>query len=106
VRGLKVEPLSSPRGFRLSGELDLFTVDAARAALETELHGTLVLDLTSLEFIDDSGLGLLVGTYKRLRKEEGSLVLRNPSDHVLRVLEVTGIGGLPGLVVEPPPESP
>jgi anti-anti-sigma factor len=97
---LRIEPLVAERGFRLSGDLDLYTVNAARAALEPELHGTLVLDLAALEFFDDSGLGLLVGTYKRLRQQDGSLILRNPTGHVLRVLDITGIAELPGLVVE------
>jgi anti-anti-sigma factor len=51
--------------------------------------------------MDDSGLGLLVGALRRIRRQGGSLVLRNPSAHVLRVLEVTGIAEVPGLTIEP-----
>jgi anti-anti-sigma factor len=98
--GLRIEPLAAESGFRLSGELDLYTVDLVREALEPDLHGTLVFDLSSLEFIDDTGLGFLIGTFKRLRREGGSLVLRNPHGHVLRVLQVTGIDSVPGLVIE------
>jgi stage II sporulation protein AA (anti-sigma F factor antagonist) len=99
--GCRVEPLESERGFRLSGELDLVSVDAVRSALEPELHVRLVLDLAGLEFIDDSGLGLLVGTFKRLREQGGSLVLRNPRPEIRRVLEMTGVARLPGFAVEP-----
>ena len=98
--GCQVEPLESERGFRLSGELDLFTVEAVREAIEPVLHGTLVLDLATLEFIDDSGLGLLVGTFKRLRDGGGYLVLRNPHENILRVLDITGLSKLPNLRIE------
>ena len=100
MAGLVIEPLTSVRGFRLSGELDLFTVDAARAALDPELHGTLVLDLAELEFIDDSGLGLVVRVFKRLKEQDGSLVIRNPRGPVLRVFEITGLAQFPGLTIE------
>jgi anti-sigma B factor antagonist len=95
-----IEPLESERGFRLSGDLDLYSVETVREALGPELHGTLVLDLAGLEFIDDSGLGLLVGSLKRLRQQGGALVLRNPTAQIRRVLEVTGVEKIPGLTIE------
>ena len=98
----RIEPLHSERGFRLSGDLDMYSVEAARTALEPELHGRLVLDLAAVGFIDDSGLGLLVGTLRRLGQQGGSLVLRNPSAPILRVLQMTGLEKVPGLTVESP----
>jgi anti-anti-sigma factor len=97
----RVEPLESERGFRLSGELDLFNAEAVKEVLAPELHGTLVLDMAGVTFIDDSGLGMLVGTLKRLTREGGSLVIRNPSAQIRRVLEITGIERVPGLTIEP-----
>ena len=85
----------------MSGDLDLFNVDVLRDALMPERHGTLVLDLSGVEFIDDSGLGLLVGTYKHLRESGGTLVLRDMQEPIRRVFEVTGIEKLPGLEIEP-----
>jgi anti-anti-sigma factor len=96
----RVDALESERGFRLSGELDLFCVEQVREALAPELHGTLVLDMAGVTFIDDSGLGMLVGTLKRLTREGGSLVVRNPSEQVRRVLEITGVERIEGLTIE------
>jgi stage II sporulation protein AA (anti-sigma F factor antagonist) len=93
----EVEPLDSEHGFRLSGELDIYRAQAVREALESELHGTLVLDMAGVTFIDESGLALLISTVKRLHRQGGSLVLRNPSDQIMRVLEMTGLAKLPGL---------
>ena len=87
----RIERLESERGFRLSGNLDVYSVEAVREALAPELHGTLVLDIAAVEFMDDSGLGLLVGFVRRLSQQGGSLVLRNPTDQIRRVFEVTGL---------------
>lgn len=95
-----IERLESGRGFRLSGDLDVYSVDAVRQALAPELHGMLVLDISALEFMDDSGLGLVVGMVKRLGQQGGSLVLRNPTDQIRRVFEVTGLDQVPGLTIE------
>ena len=97
----EIEPLESERGFRLSGDLDLYTVEAVREVLLPELHGTLVLDVGGVGFMDDSGLGLLVGSIKRLRQGGGTLVLRNPTPDIRRILEMTGIERVPGLTIEP-----
>jgi anti-sigma B factor antagonist len=78
----------------------MYSVEAVREVLEPELHGTLVLDMAGVEFIDESGLALLVAALKRLRQQGGSLVLRNPSDPLSRALDVTGIVKLPDLNLE------
>lgn len=98
---LEIEPLASDRGFRLVGAIDVFTTDALSAALEPELHGTLVLDLAAVDYTDDSGLGLLIRTARRLCEQEGCLVLRNAHGNVQRVLEVTGMAQIPCLRIEP-----
>jgi anti-sigma B factor antagonist len=94
---LEIETLGSERGFRLSGALDICSADVLREALEPELHGTLVLDLSAVEFIDDSGLGILLRAHRRLSDRGGSLVVRNPRGPVLRVFGVTGLAGVLGL---------
>ena len=52
------------------------------------------IDLGSVEFIDSSGLGVLVGSLRRLREDGGDLVLRAASPAVTRILELTGLDGL------------
>jgi anti-sigma B factor antagonist len=97
----RIEPLEAGRGFRLSGDLDIHGAHAVREALEPELHGSLVLDLSAVDFIDESGLATLLRTHKRLHDQGGSLVLRSPRGRVLKVLELTGVAELPGLTIEP-----
>lgn len=78
----------------------MVTADSVRKTVKPELHGTLVLDLADVEFMDDSGLGFLVATIKRLGESDGSLVLRNVRPQILRTLEITGLAKLPGLAIE------
>jgi anti-sigma B factor antagonist len=44
-----------------------------------------------MTFIDSTGLGVIVGTLKRLREGGGDLVLRSPSRSTRKVLEITGL---------------
>jgi len=79
----------------LSGELDAATARDVRESL-TELIATapgtvVVLDLHELEFIDSTGLGLLVGAQKQARDAGRDLVLGSPRRPVYRALEVAGL---------------
>jgi len=98
--GCRVVPLGSERGFRLNGELDLYNVQEVKEALVPEARGTLVLDLAGLTFMDDDGLGLLIGIFTRLRGQGGSLVLRNPRSEIMRLFDITGIARIPDLRIE------
>ncbi len=76
----------------LKGELDV----SSSAALEEELQrvngaSVIVLDLTDLEFIDSTGLGVLVKTHQRLREEGDQLAIVEGSGQVKRLLELTGL---------------
>jgi anti-sigma B factor antagonist len=73
-----------------SGELDLAARDALREAL-TPLHGTVVVDLEQVTFLDSSCIGVLAGAGQRLREQGGELRMRNPADVPRRALEITGL---------------
>lgn len=78
----------------LSGDLDFHTARRLREKL-LELHAAgvtkVVLDMASLDFIDSSGLSVLVAGLKRLRNSEGSLSLTAVPEQTRRVLEVSGL---------------
>ena len=76
------------------GELDVYTAPQLRARLHDLVDAgvsTVTLDLADLAFIDSSGLGVIVGTLKRLRERDGNLVLRSPSRATSKVLDITGL---------------
>jgi anti-sigma B factor antagonist len=78
----------------LHGELDLGSAPALAQALaeieNSSLRG-LVIDLSGLEFMDSTGLALIVGAHRDARESGRRLRFRRGSRQVQRLLEMTGI---------------
>jgi len=80
------------------GEIDLDTVPRLRDAVDAAIAGgsnRLVFDLSQVEFMDSSGISLILAT----RSAGTDIVLRNPTHAVLRLIEATGLTDV--LQVEP-----
>lgn len=75
----------------LAGELDGATAGAIREELFEliEPGRELVLDLAGLEFLDSSGLGVLVLALTKARAVEGHVVVANPTARVYRLIETS-----------------
>ncbi len=54
----------------------------------------LVIDLSEANFIDSTGIGVLVGALKRLRDVDGSLAVVCPDDAMRNIFEVVGLEGV------------
>ena len=79
---------------RVDGDLDCYTAPQLRSALLALVEdGTreVTLDVGGTQFMDSTGLSVLVGGLKRLRESGGNLVLKAPSPATLRLFEVTGL---------------
>jgi anti-sigma B factor antagonist len=78
----------------LAGELDLYSADAFRTALDEALEEgatRLAIDLTSVDFIDSVALGVLANAMKRLRTAGGGLAVVTGNPQIVRVFEITGL---------------
>ena len=77
------------------GEIDAHTAPRVRAAGEALLadHGSLRFDLSGVEFIDSSGLGVLVALTSSARGTGGDVTLMAPSKPVVRLLQISGLDG-------------
>jgi anti-anti-sigma factor len=86
-----VEPLEDGRLIRARGELDMSSVDALRGPLAAarDAGATTVVDMSGVEFIDSSGLHLILDAALDAETDGSALSFR-PSRQVLRILEVTG----------------
>jgi anti-anti-sigma factor len=76
----------------LSGRLDVHAAADARNELAGAVDagtGELVLDLTALEGVDPTGLGVLVGAHRRAGRLGRTLVLRDTPPSVARLLRRT-----------------
>jgi len=79
----------------IRGELDAYTAPAVEEQIGTLIGGgirRIVLEMSETSFLDSSGLRAILTTNRRLASDEGTLVLRAPSEPVTRLLEITGLG--------------
>jgi anti-sigma B factor antagonist len=92
-------------GIQVSGDIDAHSVVELAEHLEPLPGGAgdIVVDLSGVEFVDSSGLRVLVATHQRAERDERRLVLRNPSRPVLRLLAISGLSHY--LHVDPPVEA-
>jgi anti-sigma B factor antagonist len=82
----------SAQALELSGELDAASAPALRerlAEVATRGSGPLVIDLSSLDFIDSTGLSALLNAKRRLTRRGRGFAIVCPPGHVRRILEVT-----------------
>ena len=92
---------------RLSGELDLGSVPEVRRAIRALIDEGLVnfiINLTLLDFIDSSGLGVLVGGLARVREKQGEIKIVCANRRILRVFEMTRLTQL--FEIYPDEETP
>lgn len=76
------------------GEVDYATGPALREKLtDVMLSGAVnvVVDLAEVDFMESTGLGVLIGGRRRALALDGSLSLARPQEHVLKVFTITGL---------------
>ncbi|MBR2431798.1 MAG: anti-sigma factor antagonist [Clostridia bacterium] len=83
------------RGVSLSGEVDHHGAVGVRSDIDELIFEKrpkkLVLDLSSVSFMDSSGLGLIMGRYSLMKDLGGKLLLKDPPSAVMRILSLAGI---------------
>ena len=81
--------------FRLYGEIDHHSATQIRVKMDErilmEQPGKVILDLSAIEFMDSSGLGLIMGRYAVMQKLGGELSLLNPHRRIVQILEMAGL---------------
>jgi anti-sigma B factor antagonist len=78
----------------LEGEVDVYTAPQLKQTMIDLLEQgarRIIVDLTNVEYLDSTALGVLIGGLKRLREADGNLVLICPSARIKRVFEITGL---------------
>ena len=78
----------------VGGEIDVYTAPKLRDKI-TELVAAgvydIVIDMEEVEFLDSTGLGVLVGGLKKVRAHDGSLQLVCNQDRLLKIFRITGL---------------
>ncbi|PKM80119.1 MAG: anti-sigma F factor antagonist [Firmicutes bacterium HGW-Firmicutes-14] len=85
---------------RVCGELDMVVADEFRREVDTMMEknssDNIVLNLGGVNFIDSSGLGVILGRYKRITMRGGKMAVVGAPGQVKRILELSGILGIAG----------
>ena len=80
---------------RLGGELDMNTAAMVRQAIDLEIEKrgirTVILNLQDVQFVDSSGLGVIIGRYKKLLPLGGKLKITNVPPHIFKIMELSGL---------------
>jgi anti-sigma B factor antagonist len=94
------EPLDGGNAINVAGELDQATVPELQRVLGDALerqNGAVFVDLSDCEFIDSTGLSLLVQAQRTLNENERGFAICCPKADVKRLLQLTGIDEAVGM---------
>jgi anti-sigma B factor antagonist len=51
----------------------------------------LALNMSRVQFIDSTGLGIIIHCYNRIRSASGEFILINPNDHIMNIIEMLSL---------------
>jgi anti-sigma B factor antagonist len=78
----------------VGGEIDVYSAPRLRERLLDLVEGgsyQLIVDMEAVEFLDSTGLGVLVGGLKRVRAHDGWIDLVCTQSRMLRIFRITGL---------------
>ena len=83
----------------LYGELDEYSAQKTKTLLDGLINDNLnsslvVFDLSGLTFMDSTGIGLLIGRYKKLKQFDIPCFISGASVNIERVIELAGLYGI------------
>src|ERR687894_1146099 len=92
--GIDVRKSNAHAIVAVKGEIDVYTAPKLREKLiELVSEGSynVVVNLEGVDFLDSTGLGVLVGALKRVKAHQGSLALVCTQDKILKIFKITGL---------------
>lgn len=75
-------------------EIEVYNAAELKEELMSILDGThsnIIINLENVEYIDSSGLGVLVSTLKRVNIDSGKLILMSPKSAIKQILDLTSL---------------
>ena len=80
---------------KLDGELDHHMAEKVRAEVDDKMRSTnavnIIFDFSELLFMDSSGIGVIMGRYKKARTLGGKVIVYGVNAAVLRLMEMSGL---------------
>ena len=79
----------------LCGELDEHTSSYTREEMDKAfgngIFKQIIIDLSELVFMDSTGIGVLIGRYKKMKDRHIPIYICNPSSHAEKIFKMTGL---------------
>ena len=79
----------------LYGELDDHSASYTKETLDDAFAGNdfsqIIIDLSELQFMDSTGIGVLIGRYKKMRVKNIPIYICNPSKQAEKIFKMTGL---------------
>ena len=79
----------------LRGELDHNSAEELRVKVDNMIDSSsienIILNFSGVSFMDSSGIGAVIGRYKKIKLREGNLVVTNVSKNVSKIFEMSGL---------------
>ncbi len=77
------------------GDMDHHNASTIRSVIDKEIREkpvqNLVFDLSNLDFMDSSGVGLILGRYKRMKELDGNVFIAAAKPEVERIINLSGL---------------
>lgn len=78
----------------VSGELDHHKASKLRTEIDKSFTSdvkSIIFDFSELDFMDSSGIGMIMGRYKKVRAVGGVLIIAAAKPQVKRILKISGL---------------
>lgn len=79
----------------LEGELDHHSAEEVRSKIDNKIDSnkekSIILDFSKVSFMDSSGIGVVIGRYKKLGTKGGNISIVNPTNNVSRIFQLSGL---------------
>lgn len=77
----------------VEGEVDVYTAPQLREKLLPlcQDQSIVYLDLSQVDYIDSTGLGVLIGAYKAQKNTNGKLIITGMNSRLSRLFSITGL---------------
>ncbi len=92
---LSFENINKNLIIKLDGELDHHSSEEIRDEIDREIdqYGVknIIFDLSGMNFMDSSGIGVVIGRYKKVSKMGGEVAVVNINSRVERIFKMSGL---------------
>ena len=79
----------------LKGELDHNIAEEIRVKIDDKIESciidNMVFDFSGITFMDSSGIGVVIGRYRKMKAKGGNLYIANAKGNINRIFELSGL---------------